>query len=97
MWIHARPEGSEISRYDTYKQVEKATGRTPAELKHRPVLRPILHSTLDAFNQFPEMSYQEIQAFIELTGQHLEWWEVKAMMQLNTYRGDTSWQPKQQR
>jgi len=95
MWLHSFPEGSSVSRYDTYKQVEKATGRTPVEMQNKPTLRPLLNSTFDAFNQLPETSYSEIKAYIELTGNHLEWWEVEAIMELSKYRGAT-WQQKPQ-
>lgn len=85
-YIHAKPEGSTVSRYDSLLQVQKTTGKTPQELQEAPPFGIELQETWDAFNSLSEFSYTEILNFISLTGRDLEPWEVKAIVKLAKYR-----------
>jgi len=85
-YIHSRPEGSTISRYESLRQVQKTTGKTPIELQQGPDLPLELQDTWDAFNSLTEFTYTEIHNFVSLTGQDLEPWEVKAIVKLAKYR-----------
>ena len=97
MYMHAPAEGSKVSRYDSYKQVEKSTGKEPRELKSRPPFSAALHRAWDIYGDIGDCSYQELAAYSRLTGDELEWWEVKAIMRLSLYRGVTpTWPLKQQ-
>lgn len=86
MYIHAYPEGSKVSRYDSLKQVEKSTGKTPPDLLNAPPLSPELEPTWDAYVSLPKHTYQEIQSYISLTGAILFPWEVRAIVKLAKYR-----------
>jgi hypothetical protein len=95
MYIHGRPEGSDISRYESLKQVEKTTGKTPPELLSTPTLSEELTACWDAYVKLETHSYTEIDAYIRLTGLELEPWEVEAIMALSKFQGVTAtWPPK---
>jgi len=86
LYIHSKPEGSTVSRYDSLRQVRSTTGKTPPELGEAPILSLELQDTWDAFNSLSEFSYTEIFNFIATTGRDLEPWEVKAIVKLAKYR-----------
>lgn len=94
--MQAKPKGSEVSRYDSLKQVEKSLGRTPKELQNAPELRVEHSNAWRVFNSLGEHSYQEIDAYSRLTGDNLSGWEVEAIMTLTKYRGQeiNQWPPK---
>lgn len=87
MYMHSRPEGSSVSRYDTLKQVEKSTGRTPKELQNAPKLSQDHDSVWQAYTSLSEYTYSEIESYVRLTGHELDCWEVEAIMALAKYRG----------
>ena len=89
MYMQAAPEGSTISRFETYKQVQKSTGVEPKDLQSRPPFRAILQKAWDVFSELSDYSYQELDAYSRLTGNELEWWEVSAVMRLSLFRGVT--------
>lgn len=86
MYIHAKPEGSTVSRFDSLQQVRNTTGKMPQELLEAPELSLELEPTWDAFNSLSEFSYTEINSFIALTSRDLDPWEVKAIVKLAKYR-----------
>jgi|TARA_R100000479_G_C6300348_1_gene169987 hypothetical protein len=93
--MHSKPPESTISRYDTLKQVEKTTGRTPPDLLNGPKLRDEHKYAWDAFVTMREHTYSEIEAYSRLTGVTLCPWEVEAIMALSRQReAGTQWQPK---
>jgi len=94
--MQGRPKGSEVSRYDTLKQVEKSLGRKPEALQNAPELRSEHRNAWDVFNRLGECSYQEIDAYVRITGDELSGWEIEAIMRLNLYRGieEKQWPPK---
>lgn len=87
MYIHSKPNGSSVSRYETLKQVEKSTGKTPKELESAPCLTGEHSDAWQAYTSLTEYTYAEIDSYIRLTGHQLDWWEVKAIMGLAKYRG----------
>lgn len=87
MWIHSHPEGSDISRYETLKQVEKTTGVTPPDLLSAPKLSVDHDDAWAAYTSMANHSYVELQAYEALTGVKLDPWEVKAIMSLSKHRG----------
>lgn len=94
MWIHASPEKSTVSRYESLKQVEKSTGRTPKELESGPELPPLMVDAWQAYITLSSYTYQEIESYIRLTGHELGPWEVEAIMKLAKYREVTPKWPK---
>ena len=95
LWIHGRPEGSSISRYDTLKQVEKSTGRTPQDLLNGPSIGSEHHYAWEAFCVLKDHTYSEIEAYSRLTGVKLSPWEVDAVIALSRHReAGIQWQPK---
>lgn len=87
MYVHSKPEGSSVSRYETLKQVEKSTGRTPKELEAAPQLSEVHADAFEAYMALPEYTYAEVESYIRLTGKQLSSWEVEAIMVLAKYRG----------
>ena len=87
MWIYSHPEGSDISRYETLKQVEKTTGVTPPDLRKAPKLSEDHADAWRAYTSMKDHSYAELQAYEHLTGVKLDPWEVSAIMSLSRYRG----------
>jgi len=66
--MHSAPEGSSISRYDTLKQVEKSTGRTPPELRNAPSLSSDYHHAWDAARaskEFKAVGFEFMKVNIE--------------------------------
>lgn len=97
MYIHSHPEGSDVSRYETLRQVEKSTGVTPPDLLAAPQLSPDHDDVWRAYTSIQRHSYQEISAYEQLTGVKLDTWEVDAIMQLSKHRGATPrWPLKKQ-
>lgn len=89
MWIHSIPDGSDISRFETLKQVEKTTGVTPPDLLSAPKLSVDHDDAWKAYTSMREHSFQEISAYMTLTGVKLDAWEVEAIMSLSKHRGAT--------
>ncbi len=89
MYMSASPEGSSVSRYETLKQVEKTTGKRPAELDQEPTLSDAHNDVFEAYISLAEYTYSEIDSYIRLTGNELASWEVEAIMKLARYRGVT--------
>jgi hypothetical protein len=87
MKMHSAPEGSSISRYETLKQVEKSTGRTPPELLNTPSLSRDFEHAWEAYTSLREYTYTELDSYVRLTGCELDCWEVEAVMTLAKYRG----------
>ena len=77
--MHSKPPESTISRYDTLKQVEKTTGRTPPDLLNGPKLRDEHKYAWDAFVTMREHTCNEIEAYSRLTGVKLCPWEVRLL------------------
>lgn len=86
MYIHAAPDKSTISRYETLKQVEKSTGKTPRELETGPSLPELMTEAWEAYLALSSYTYQEIESYIRLTGHELAPWEVQAIMKLAKFR-----------
>lgn len=86
MWLNSCPEGSTVSRLDTFRQVEKSTGRAPKELDG-PRLSGIHDNAWRAYTDLAEYTYSEIESYSRLTGTELEPWEVEAVMALAKHRG----------
>jgi hypothetical protein len=86
MWLNACPEGSTVSRLDTFRQVQKSTGRTPKELDG-PKLSSLHDNAWQAYTDLTEYTYSELDSYSRLTGNELEPWEVEAVMALAKYRG----------
>ena len=85
--MHSAPEGSSISRYETLKQVEKSTGRTPPELRNVPSLSNLHQYAWEAYTSLKEYTYTELDSYTRLSGYELDCWEVEAVMTLAKYRG----------
>lgn len=93
--MHSKPADSTISRYETLKQVEKTTGKTPPDLLNAPALRDEHKYAWEAFVTMREHTYTEIEAYSRLTGVMLCPWEIEAVMALSRQReAGTQWQPK---
>ena len=84
--MHARPEGSKISRYDTAIQVEKTLGRPPIELQAMPDMPNECAPVWETFTRLSSCSYTEIKAYIDLTGDILQRWEIGAIIGLDNIR-----------
>jgi hypothetical protein len=84
--MHSKPENSTVSRFETFQQVYKSTGKEPPELRDRPPFSNVLMNAWEAYERLTEFSYQEIDCFMKLTGHELEYWEVTAIMTLARYR-----------
>ena len=92
MYIHAYPEGSKVSRYDALTQVQKTTGKLPNELKESPSLGLEAEHAWGVYTSLSEHTFTELQNYINLTGDELLPWEVKAIVKLAKYREVTpSW------
>lgn len=83
--MHGRPENSEQTRYMACKQVEK-NGITPIEFQQMPELADECRDLWLLFNKLSPISYSEIQAYTNLTGDDLSRWEIEALMQLDAIR-----------
>lgn len=95
MWIHSIPEGQQISRYDSAKQVEKSTGRTPPDLKDRPELPDECIAAWDAYVSMREHSWIELDAYQRINQIQLFGWEIEAIMELAKQKeAPKQWPPK---
>jgi len=68
------------------KQVEKSTGKTPPDLVNAPTLSDCHNDVWKAYTNLSVFTYQEIDAYIRLTGLLLTPWEIEAIMRLSQYR-----------
>ncbi len=87
-YISASPEGSSVSRYDTLKQVEKSTGKTPKDLLNTPELSVYHENTLEVYNALTTHTWQELKAYMDVTGNQLEWWEAESVMALAKHKDE---------
>lgn len=87
MWLNSCPEGSSVTRLDTFRQVQKSTGKTPQGLSSGPSLSVFHENAWEAYGALTEYTYPEIESYIRLTGHELDCWEVEAIMTLAKYRG----------
>jgi hypothetical protein len=85
-WLHSYPEKSTVSRYQTFKQVEKSTGREPPQLRDRPPFSGVLNNAWEAYNSLTEYTFSEIESFMRLTGHDLQFWEVQAIVKLASFK-----------
>lgn len=86
--MNGHDKGSKISRLEALKQVEKTLKRTPDALKDAPKPPPELVDLWGFFVALKNssdgpISYTEIQAYAELTGNDLAPWEVEAIKMLD--------------
>ena len=64
----------------------------PPQLADRPELNEACVNAWETFISLPIVNYSEIKAMIELTGNHLEPWEIDAIMGLDKLRNSPkSW------
>jgi len=96
-WAHGKPEGSKISRLDTWSQVEKS-GMRPPELDSRPQLPDECANAWEVFLTLGHgVKAGDIKAYIDLTGNDLDAWEVDGILSLEHWRGvDKPWQQNTQ-
>lgn len=82
------PEKSTISRYETFKQVEKSSGGnyTPPALLYAPELPEEAYPLWKLFTRLSDINYTEIDAYQRLTGEQLGQWEIDVIMELNLIR-----------
>lgn len=85
-WIHASPEGSKISRYETLKQVEKSTGKMPKDLQNAPTFPEEACYAWKAYTSLSKHTWTELASYIDITKIALEVWECEAVMELAKYR-----------
>jgi len=85
--MNSYPEGSSISRYDSLKQVEKSRGVTPPELQNAPQLSWEHQDCWRAYVSLKEHTWPELESYARLTGEVLDSWEVKAIMELARHKG----------
>lgn len=71
---------------DSLRQVEKSTGKTPAELQNAPKLSDEHADVWEAYINLKEYTYSEVEAYMRVTGCQLDPWEVEAVMQLAKYK-----------
>lgn len=94
-YIHASPQGSSVSRYDTFKQVEKSTGKPSKDLLSAPVLSIEHDNALAAYNALGVHTWQELDAYMRLSGNLLAGWEIEAVMKLSKFKEESpTWPPK---
>lgn len=90
--MHSCPDGSTVSRYDTYKQVEKARGSC-IELVNAPRLPGECQEAWRLFSQMPQVSYTEIKSYMELTGDTIAAWEIDLIIGFELVRrSEPKWQ-----
>jgi hypothetical protein len=85
-YAYSHPEGSKISRIETWRQVEKTTGTAPAELRDAPIIDMEHLDAWHAYNELKDFSYPELESYMRLTGNPLHKWEIEAIMELAKYR-----------
>lgn len=76
-----------VSNYDTLMQVVKSGG-SPAYIVNQPRLPDGCEYVWRCFSEIAEPSYSEIKAYVELTGQILDGWEVDAVVMLNSIKNN---------
>ena len=84
--MHGRPEASKVSRYETALQVQSQIGRPPMELQLAPDLPVESECLWGAFSRLSDVSYTEIKAYAELTGNDLDCWEIDTIIGLGKIR-----------
>lgn len=92
--MQSKPQGSKISHYETLKQVEKSTGKTPPYIQLAPKLPEDCESLWSVFCKLGDISYAELDSYSRLTGETLGQWEIEAIMGLNILRrSKQEWHP----
>lgn len=94
--------GSKVSRIKHWQQVEKSLGRTPQELKDKPAFPDHLDYLWEQYVALKNasegaVSFEQIHAFCNLTGERLAPWEVEAIRSLDNAHAQEqakSWQKK---
>ena len=84
-YIHAKPDGQNVSRFDTLTQVYKSTGRKPKALVS-PELDDLAIDTWNIFLSLDIVSLTEIDAYSRLTGEIVEPWQVQAIINIGRLR-----------
>ena len=82
-WAHKSDEKTGVSLYDTMKQVEKSTGKTPVGLLNAPKIPKDTRHLWQLFNQLDIITYTELDAYQRQTGDDLAPWELDVIMGLN--------------
>lgn len=95
-WIHSCEEGQKVSRYKNLKQVEKTCVKmglpAPEALRNAPVLDDACVNAWETFGKLTAVTFVEIKAMIDVTGNELEPWEIDAIIGLNRLRSSPeSW------
>ena len=85
-YINGFPEGSKVSRYEILKQVEKSRGVTPPELLNAPKLSWQHSNCWIAYTSLRDHTYPELESYMRLTGEILDWWEIEAVMELAKHK-----------
>ena len=99
---HGYEPNSQVSRIHHWQQVEKSLGRAPQELKDKPSFPDHLGYLWEHYVTLKNasegaVSFEQIQAFCQLTGEHLLPWEVEAIRALDTAHSQEqakTWQKK---
>lgn len=85
-YINGYPEGSNISRYEALKQVEKSRGVTPPELLNAPRLTWQHSDCWNAYLSLKDHTWPELESYLRLTNYKLDWWEIEAIMELSKHK-----------
>ena len=85
--MHAVPEGSKVTRYQSCVQVQKS-GVTPVEFDQAPELPPECSDLWGCFTRLSNTSFTEIESYVRLTGNELEPWEIEIIVQLGGIRNN---------
>ena len=84
--MHSRPEGSSITHMESAKQVEKRLGRKPPELENQPDFPAACAHLWGIYTRLSGVSFTEIKAYCDLTGDQLERWEIDGIIAIDTVR-----------
>lgn len=94
--MHSKPEGSKVSHYDTLKQVQKTIGKAPEGLKDHPQMPDCCINVWTTFSLLADVTYTEIAAYTQVTGEEFQKWEVQALIGLDRIRkAEREWPKKQ--
>lgn len=85
-YINGYPEGSKISRLQALKQVAKTRGAAPPELLNAPALSWQHDHCWKAYTSLKDHTYPELESYMRLTGELLDWWEIEAVMELAKHK-----------
>jgi hypothetical protein len=86
MWAHSAPEKSKVSRWDTWQQVKKTTGKTPLDLRSAPKSGPEFDHCWHVYGLLSEYTFTEIDAYCRMTSDSLLPWETEAIVKLAKFR-----------